>query len=263
MNLAPDGRRLAIARQDSQDPSDIWVLDLDRKTETRFTFQPQFDSWPVWSPDGGRILFGSSRTSTVDLYLKPSSGASEEELLLKSGDVKYPSDWSQDGRHILYNAQSARTASDLWVLPLEGERKPFVFLQTEFNEVGGQFSPDGKWIAYSSTESSRYQVYVQGFPKSGGKWQLSTTGGIRPRWRRDGRELFYLGLDRKLMAVEVKPTGATFQAGQPHELFQTSAVNAPPHTNVYSVTADGQRFLINSTPEAAAVAPITVVLNWR
>ncbi|MBI3695088.1 MAG: PD40 domain-containing protein [Acidobacteria bacterium] len=147
------------------------------------------------------------------------------------------------------------------MLSLEGDRKPVPFLETEFNEFFGRFSPDGKWIAYASNESGPYEVYVRGFPKSGGQWMVSNGGGSRPRWRRDGKELFYLTADRKLMAVEVKAAGATFEYGQPRELFQTSAANLG-NTDVYDVTADGKRFLVNTALEEAAATPITVVENW-
>ena len=151
---------------------------------------------------------------------------------------------------------------DLWVLPLDGERKQVPFLQTEFDEVLGQFSPDGKWIAYASNETGRYEVYVRSFPNSGGKSQISTGRGSRPRWCKDGKELCYLAPDRKLMAVDVKTASARLEAGQPKELFQTSAADAAVGNGVYDVTADGKRFLIVSAQQESAVSPITVVQNW-
>ncbi len=259
--LAPDEKRIAATRRE-QGNTDIWVHELARHTGARFTFHSAFDGYPVWSPDGARIVFASNREGISNLYLKASSGASEEELLLKSNESKYPTDWSPDGRHLLYWSLAGKTGHDLRVLPFEGERKPVPFLQTEFTELFGRFSPDGKWIAYASDESGRYEVHVRGFPKSGGKWQVSNGGGSRPRWRRDGKELFYLTADAKLMAVEVKAAGATLEAGQPRELFQTSAANLAFYTDLYDVTGDGKRFLVNSALEETAAAPITVVENW-
>src|SRR5262249_22490898 len=171
--------------------------------------------------------------------------------------------WSSDGRFLLYEVLGPKTGYDLWVLPLEGDRKPFPYLQTEFDEFLGQFSPDGRWVAYSSNESGPQQIYVQGFPKSGAKFMVSVTGGLRPRWRRDGKELFYLSPDRKMMAVEVRTTASGVEAGKPRELFQTRAIATFPTFHIYDITADGQRFLINTTLESAGPPPITVVLNWR
>ena len=189
------------------------------------------DIFAVWSPNGGRIVFASNRDGAFDLYQKVSTGAAGEELLLKSSENKYPTDWSSDGRFILYHTVHPKTASDLWALPPEGDRKPMLVLQTEFNERNGQFSPDGRWIAYASSESTPAQVYVQGFPKSGGKFQVSTTGGGHPWWRRDGEELYYLSPERKLMAVEVSATATTFETGRPRELFQTRLPSCRPTTS--------------------------------
>jgi len=261
--ISPDQKRVAVFRRDAQGLPDVWLLEPARDTSTRFTFHAAADGVPVWSPDGSRIVFYSNRDGAGNLYQKISSGAATEELLLKSGESKIPSDWSSDGRFLLYMVSAGgNTGYDLWVLPMEGERKPIPVLQTEFNETLGQFSPDGRWIAYQSTESTPPQVYVMGFPKSGGKFQVSTNGGVRPRWRRDGKEIYYLGPDRKLMAVEVKATATTFETGRPRELFQTRVVTAPPFSHTYDVTADGQRFLMNTVLEAEGPPPITVVMNW-
>jgi len=259
--LSPDGKRVAVTRRDAQG-ADLWLLDLARDTSTRFTFHPAIEGFPTWSPDGSRVVFASLRDGPFNLYQKASSGSADEEPLLKTGEGKFPVDWSSDGRFVLYQATFPKTSLDLWALPLEGDRKPIPLVQTEFTELQGQFSPDGRWIAYSSNASALEQVYVQGFPKPGGKFQVSTTGGIRPRWRRDGKELFYMTPDRKLMAVEVKATAATFEPGRPRELFQTRAVTASPVFSVYDVSADGQRFLINTALEAEGPAPMTVVVNW-
>ncbi|MDQ3256192.1 MAG: hypothetical protein M3R15_20235, partial [Acidobacteriota bacterium] len=261
--LSPDGKRVAF---DSVDPQtmnrDVWLLELARGTPMRFTFDPATDWFPVWSPDGSRIVFSSNRNGPTDLYQKGASGTGSDELLLKSSNAKVPTDWSPDGRFILYRSQDPQTKADIWVLPLEGDRQPFPLLQTEFNEQQARFSPNGKWIAYTSDESGTTQVYVQSFPAPGTKWQVSTGGGDQPRWRRDGRELFYLAADGKLMAVEVKTDG-TFAAGVPKPLFEIhSPTVAGPIAINYAATADGQRFVGRSAVEEASTTPITVIVNW-
>jgi Tol biopolymer transport system component len=270
LDLSPDGRRVAAMRTDPQTgDSDIWLFDVVRAASSRFTFHPAVEGIPVWSPDGSRIAFYSTRDGPWNLYQKTTSGTGEDESLLKTQANKWPTDWSRDGRFLLFVELDAKTGADLWVLPLTAEtkdagRKPMPFLRTEFNEFNGRFSPDGKWVAYDSNESGRYEVYVREFlpgqPGSGGKWPVSTGGGVAPRWHGGGKELFYLAPDRKLMAVEVK-AGSGFQAGRPRPLFQTSAFTGTP-AGRYAVTADGQRFLINSEMEEAVGEPATVILNW-
>ncbi|MCA1602594.1 MAG: protein kinase, partial [Acidobacteria bacterium] len=260
--LSPDEKRVVIHRDDSQaSTADILMIELARGAPTRFTFDPSFDIHPIWSPDGSRIVFASDRDGPLNLYQRAASGAGNDEALLKSDGRKFPDDWSADGRLILYRNLDLKTNWDLWVLPLTGDRKPFPFLQTEFVEAQGRFSPDGKWIAYTSNESGAWQVYVQSF-SAGGKWQVSTEGGAQPQWRRDGRELFYLATDRKLMAVEVKGDGSTFERGVPNALFELRIPNFPGARNFYFVAADGQRFLVASLLGEAASTPTTVVLNW-
>jgi serine/threonine protein kinase/Tol biopolymer transport system component len=263
--LSPDQQRVAVSRHTAQGKTDIWLLDLVRDSRIRLTtFQAANSANPTWSPDSSRIVFMSNREGPFfDLYLKPSSGAGSDELLLKSSASKLTTDWSSDGRFILYQAQDRKTGFDIWVLPLEAERKPWPVVQTESNELFAQFSPDGRWIAYQSDESSQAEIYVQGFPKSSRKYPVSTNGGSRPRWRRDGKELFYLSPDRKMMAVEVKATATSFETGRPRELFQTRVAIFPLFAPTYDVTADGQRFLIQTTPDdAEGTSPMTVVMNW-
>jgi Tol biopolymer transport system component len=265
--LSPDGKRVAVERTDPQTGSgDIWLLETARDVASRFTFEPTNDANANWSPDGSQIIF---RSRQQDLYRKASSGVQKEEVLLQSSVAKYPLDWSADGRFLVYDAV-ATGGLDLWVLPLEGDKKPFPFFETQFNEGHAQFSPDGRRLAYISNESGRYEVYIQSFPKAGGKWQVSTGGGLQPRWRRDGKELYYIAPDQKLMAVPIRgETGrgdSALEVSQPLALFQTQMFEAGAFVlsdrQQYDVTADGQRFLINTPVEGSASAPLTVVLNW-
>jgi hypothetical protein len=202
------------------------------------------------------------------LVEKPVSGADEQPLLV-TAEPKAPVSWSPDGRVLLYATQHPTTGTDLWALPLAGERKPFPVVQTPFDEAAGQFSPDGRWVAYQSNESGPVQIYVRPFPALGDKWQVSTAGGSQPRWRRDGKELFYVAPDARLMAVPIA-VGAdrqTLEAGAPVPLFATrlaSGSNIPGGVMSkpqYAVAPDG-RFLMNVAVEGATASPITVVQNW-
>ncbi|HEY3026455.1 MAG TPA: protein kinase [Pyrinomonadaceae bacterium] len=219
--LSPDEKLVAVTRFDTQTGStDLWLIDQAR--ETRLTFDPANDASPVWSPDGIRIAFNSSRSGSIDLYVKPVSGGTED-LLFKSSNPKGPQAWSADGRFILYSEADPKTNLDLWVLPQFGDQKPIPFLQTAFIETQGRFSPDGKWVAYASNESGTFQIYVRPFPPSSGQWMVSTNGGNQPRWRRDGKELFYLAPDRKLMVVDGKRMGVRSQPVAP-ALYLTCAL---------------------------------------
>jgi Tol biopolymer transport system component len=260
--LSPDGRRIAVNRT-VQSNQDIWVIDVQRGGATRFTFDPAVDNFGVWSPDGTRIAFSSSRKGIFDLFLKPSSGAGAEELVLASPFTKIPTGWSLDGRFLLYQHGDPQNGWDLAALPMMGDRKPIVVVSTPFEERGGQFSPDGRWVAYQSNESGRFEIYVQPFPGPGGKWQVSTSGGTDARWRTDGKELFFLAPDAKLMAVPVRASASTFDAGSPAALFQTRTVGGgiADLTAQYAVSRDG-RFLFNVPDDTSTAAPITVVLNW-
>ena len=263
-SLSPDGRRVALARTVARN-TDVWILDLERSLFSRFTFDAAVDAWPVWSPDGPNIAFNSNRSGVYDLYQKSATGVGSDELLLATPQNKGPVDWSPDGRFLLYRSPGATTGFDLWALPTFGDRKPFVVVQTNFEDRDGQFSPDGKWIAYQSNESGQTQVLVQPFPGPGGKLQVSADGGAQVRWRADGRELFYVSPDGRLMAVPIRPAAdrRSLEAGAPVPLFATRIGGAAPGMNRqdYVVSQDGQRFLID-VPESVA-SPIAVVLNWK
>ncbi|HEV8370538.1 MAG TPA: hypothetical protein VGQ39_21485, partial [Pyrinomonadaceae bacterium] len=241
--------------------NDIWLFDLARGVPTRFTTDPASDSSPLWSPDGTQIVFASTRQGVSDLYIKTASGVGNEELLLKSAETKVPDDWSPDGKFIVYESRNPKTKLDLWLLPTSGDRQPVPFLHTDFNEQQAQFSPDGKWVAYTSDISGKYEVYIQPFPAFAGPLRVSTAGGVQPQWRRDGHELFYIATDRKLMAVEVKP-GTTFEAKTPQALFSTRALTFVEFRTHYAVARDGQRFLINAPIEDTNTAAISVLVNW-
>ena len=260
--LSPDGKRVAVVRRDLQTRSrDIYVIDLARGAGSRLTFDPGDDRYPVWSPDGNRIAWSANQDGAFQIYQKLASGVGQEELLHKAEVRLSPDSWSADGRFLLYTRVDPKTGQDLWALPLAGDRQPAMFLQTPFREINGRFSPDGRWIAYTSDDQGRYEVYVQTFPASGGKWQISTSGGQQPWWRSDGKELYYLSADGKLMAVEVKP-GGSFEAGAPRALFDLAPARALGGTSSYAVTAAGDRFLFVTAREEAASLQFTVVTNW-
>jgi eukaryotic-like serine/threonine-protein kinase len=259
--LSPDGKRVAVARRDPQTRTwDIYMIDLARGVGSRLTFDPGDDRFPGWSPDGNRIVWRANRGGAFQLYQKLASGVGPEELLYKEDFPLAPGSWSADGRFLLYTRVDPQTRGDLWVLSLAGDRRPALFLQTPFSEANGRFSPDGRWIAYTSDDQGRSEVYVQTFPASGGKWQISTSGGLQPWWRSDGKELYYDSADGKLMAVEVKPGGG-FEASAPRSLFDLAPTRALGGAS-YAVTAAGDRFLFVTAREEAASLQFTVVVNW-
>jgi serine/threonine protein kinase/Tol biopolymer transport system component len=258
--LSHDGRRVAISVMDSQGTGDLWIYDLERNTPTRLTFDPATDIAPLWSRDDTRIVFSTSRKSPGDLYVKQSAGTANEEPLVVSSAFKSPSDWSPDGRVLLFGVNNARTRGgwDLWTYST-ADRKATPFLQTPFNEIQGRFSPDGRWVAYVSNESGKDEVYVVPFPGPGGKWQISTTGGRAPSWTRGGKEIVYQSLADELMAAEVS-TDPTLQAGIPRALFKAN-IQRPPGRQ-FSVMPDGERFLVNLRPGEQVSDPVTLVQNW-
>src|SRR5262245_54402639 len=270
--LSPDDRHLAASLVDPKTGQpDIWMTDLERGSlSSRFTFGPGVSAAAVWSPEGTRIIFRSNRKGgLIDFYQKSAAGGGNEETVLSweaglaagisSVASLIPSDWSRSGE-VLFSAPTIASAYDIWVLPTAGERKPVKFIDAPGDQSHANISSDGRFVAYSSNESGKYEVHVQTFPPSDNKWQISTSGGYEPRWRTDGREIYYLSPDRKLMAVSV---GAGPSFGVPKPLFQ---IRVPTGVNSlrthYVPTHDGRRFLINNQSGDPAPVPITVVLNW-
>ena len=266
--LSPEDHKLAVCIRDPQTGTrDIWIFDLVRGGKTRLTFDPADDIDPIWSPDGTRIAFTSDRSGQRDIYWKLADGSGPEELLVGGKEAQENvEDWSRDGRYLIYNYIIGHAT--LRVLPLAGDRKPVTYLDTVFSTQESQFSPNGRWVAYYSNESGKQEVYVQGFTldpsQSRGKWQISTAGGELPRWRRDGKELYY-HFGTQYFAVDVKTDGPSFQAGIPKPLFEAHAVGTTGSSgSPYVVTSDGQRFLVlAATDEKAPSSPIDVVVNWR
>jgi Tol biopolymer transport system component len=261
--LSPDGRRVAAERTVGNE-TDLWLLDATHQTRFTRASGGLITRLPIWSSDGSRIAFESVAPGSVKLSAKSSIAGGNEEVLFESPETKIPCDWSADGRFLMYYVPDPTTGTDLWVLP-QGTRTPAVFLRTEANELWGQFSPDGHWVAYQSNETGRFEIYVRPFPGPGQQFPISTAGGVYPRWSRDGRELYYIAPDGKMMVVPIRATAPTFDAGVPTTLFQTRKVGGGSNVigsgHQYDVTRDGH-FLINVEGDSG-VPPITLLMNWR
>jgi len=262
-SLSKDDTKVLFGRSELS-TQDIYVRDLARGNSLRLTFDPAADASAVFSADETQIIFYSNRDGKDSFFRKSASGAGTEELILTGTPGTYPDYWSRDGKFLLYETNGgSQTKIDLWVLPLTGDAKPFPYLETPFEEAHGQFSPDGRWVAYTSNESGRSEVYVQSFPLGGGKWQISTAGGDQAQWRSDGKELFYVAPDRNLMVVPIDAS-TTLAVGKPAALFQTimPLTGIRDDRNNYAVSKDGQRFLINTLADDSNRQPLILVLNW-
>jgi Tol biopolymer transport system component len=264
VRLSPDNRFIAFSTAGEGRPDDIWTHDLQRNIRLRLTSDEGVDHLPVWSPDGSQLMFDSHRSGKGSaIYRIPANGAVAERLFLQPEGrlANGVNDWSRDGRFLVFQqSATAKPPWSLWGLPLFGERKPFVYKTSAADNVGGRLSPNGRWLAYATTESGTSQVVVQPFPDpSGGKWQVSSTGGSNPIWRRDGRELYYINSTSDLVAVEVKAESA-FAIAQSTTLFRTALGFATPGFP-YDVSADGMRFVF-AIPSGNTTPPITTILNW-
>jgi serine/threonine protein kinase len=267
--ISPDEKSVVFRRR-SGPTSDLWRRDLARESDQRFTANASNNRSPVWSPQGNRIAFDSNQAGkSYNLYQKAATGSGQDELLLQNKNGKAVTQWSRDGRFIVYSEYTPKTKGDIWVLPMDAtaEQKPILFLRSEFNEIFGQLSPDSHWMAYTSDESGQREVYVRPFPTAEGQWKISTAGGEQPRWRGDGKELFFLGADGTMMAVTMKTSSGTkpsFEAEVPQALFQTHLTQAQnDELFEYDVTADGKRFLLDTVAGDSASTPVlNVVVNW-
>jgi hypothetical protein len=262
--VSPDGSRVAFDRT-LQGNTDIWLVDGERLT--RLTSDPAVDQFPLWTPRGDRIIFGTTRSGGQSISQKRSRAEGSEEPLFEGPPpVKVPSDVSPDERFLLYFSVDPTTSTDIWVLPLKGGEKPFPFLNTSFAEVWGQFSPDGRWVAYQSNESGLWEIYVRPFPGPGGQWLISTAGGVYPRWASDGKELYYIDPTGRLMAVTIGVKSDALEVGKPVALFQPhilgGGANMIGRNQQYDVAPDG-RFLINVLNDEALNSPLTILLNWK
>jgi serine/threonine protein kinase/Tol biopolymer transport system component len=262
--LSPDGTHLAVAIINvGLGTENIWIFDLQRGTKMRLTFGGGNQSFPVWTPDGKTVYFGSNAQGPTHIYAKSADGTGEERAIFGGADeMALPGSVSPDGKYLAYGFRTAndgRGVFDIWALPLSGEGKPFPVVHNTFSNSRPAVSPDGKWMAYSNAESGRADIYITAFPGGGAKWQVSTTGGLQPQWRKDGRELFFLDPANNFMAVDVSTANSAVKLGIPHVLFK------PPGVNQYfwfAVNADGKKFIIDVVNSRGASEPFTLVQNW-
>ena len=261
MRLAPDGKKLAVDIFDApRSRFEIWIMDLSSGAKTRLVSGDSENHDPIWSPDGGRVAFVSvGKDKTPNIWVKAINGGAEEPLL-ECADQPFPEDWSRDGRFLSFNTVplTGKRTFQIWVADLASAKKCTALQTSAPHQGGSRISPDGRWLAFSSDESGRAEVYVVPFPTGTGRWQISASGGVQPQWRGDGKELYFESLDSKIMAVPVKG-GKIFQAGPPAPLF---AIHSAAEGNDFDVSADGKRFLVKSTPGEEYSPPLTLIANW-
>jgi dipeptidyl aminopeptidase/acylaminoacyl peptidase len=266
--LSPDEKTVAVSRVDllAGTASDIWLINLERGTQIRLTDDPASDSYPAWSPAGDRITFVSTRNGQTSIYVKLSNGSAVEEPLVSSPELKWNPTFSPDGKFIIYAQLNPKTNTDLYRVSTESDKRVEMFLQTNFIEAQPRVSPNGRWVAYVSNETGKFEVYVQTFPVAGSKLLVSVGGGSQPQWRADGRELYYYAPDRKLMAVEVNGDSPTFTVGIARPMFDIRVLGTVdqsfPGNGYYTPARNGNRFLVPSLPEAPERQQINVILNW-
>lgn len=258
--FSPDEQFVALSINDvANSNADIWTLDIKRGIKTRVTFDSTSDLSGIWSPDGKQIAFTSERSAKNGIYIKNVSGLGEIVKVYECEQDVYPRSWSSDGRYILISRTDSKTQDDVWVIPLSKESEPYPIINSPFNEYDACFSPDGRWMAYVSDETGVEQVYVTSFPGPGSKWQVSTNAGDRPKWRGDGKELYYLSNEDEIMSAEADGAGQTFRVGQVKVLFE---INGARPGTVYDVTSDGQRFLVNQVMQRSAKTTVVMIKNW-
>ena len=245
LEISPDGSRVAVAVTDvSRATRDIWIYNLTSGERTQFTSDPSDENWLIWSPDGTRVLLNSFARGRLSLFEAPSTSAAQRTSLLEGDEGKWPVSWSPDGRFVLYVTNTEHTSNDIWVLLRDGSGSPYPYLHTAASENWAAFSPDGKWVAFSATDSGQPEVFVAPFPAPTRRWRISADGGSQARWRRDGKEIFYLAPNRMLMAaqVETSPSGVVVKDYTP--LFELQHPYGSYHA--FDLTPDGQRFLVNT-----------------
>jgi eukaryotic-like serine/threonine-protein kinase len=257
VRLSRDGRSLAVSIGDPG--GSIWVYDLVRGARTRYTFGGAGDRSPVWSPDGGQIAFSRYEAGASNIFVIASNGAGTEKPLYVAEKVKLPTDWSPDGKYLLFT--QTPVGFGVWLLPLAGELKPQEFFSAQLNTPDAHFSPDGHWVVYTSQESGRTEIYATQFPRPSGKWQISDNGGRQPRWRRDGKAIFYWASDHTFMEAQVETSHTTLQVIASHPLFKASMYIDPAGSSGYDVTPDGKRFIVN-TSTSGEDQPLTILTNW-
>jgi len=257
--LSPDGKQIAAVKEDPATLNrDIWLLEWARNVPTRITFDPAIEDALIWSPDGLRIAFSAVRNGNADIFEMKASGIGEKTLILGSAKDEWISDWSKDDRYIAYTFGTAD--SEIYFLPLFGERKPLPLIQSISGQGDARFSFNGKWVAYQSSESGKNQIYVNSFPVADQKRQISDNGGAHPEWREDGKEAYYLSPDGKMMAVDIRGD-RKIESSTPRVLFETN-LSVDLNKDQYAVTPDGQRFLLLKPLAETRLTPITVILNW-
>jgi dipeptidyl aminopeptidase/acylaminoacyl peptidase len=263
VSVAPDGRSVAVSAIDEKAGThDIWICDVARNLKTRFTFEPAEEGTPRWSPDGRSLVYFAARGAQHGLYRKHLGGSGAEELLYASESIKRPNGFSPDGKLLAFYQLESDTNLDIWILPLTGDRTPYPFLKTSFTEANAAFSPDGKWLAYNSNESGRFDVYVAPFPGPGRKWQVSTEGGAYPSWRQGGKEILYQELQsNRIFSVPVAFKGDAPDFGNATELFTAP----PPLAGIaarFDPSADGKKFILVRPNQSQATGSLTLVVNW-
>jgi Tol biopolymer transport system component len=263
VSLSPDGRRVALTRVPDGN-ADVWLLDLERGgVATRVTFDRDEDDSGLWTRDGRAVVFATTRNGSLDIYRRPAGGTTDQPLVATPQNT-VPADWSPDGRLLLYIVADPESHLDIWALPMDGDKQPFPLVRSPYEDLNPQVSPDGRWLAYQSDESGRHEVYIRPFQRAGAAVPVSIAGGTQPRWRRDGRELFYLGLDRRMMAAKIALAagGQSVEVGTSVPLFQTLVGGAGIAQRQYEVSPDGQRFLID-VPVEGPTAPLILIQNWK